>query len=176
MTRWRRAALIGLPAALVVAAVFWLAAGPEHPDPGSDARRAARPAPVGAMTRMLAGIELSAVQRTRVRMIQAKYADELREVGRRLRPVIHELNQARYRQDTAAVGRLWAQSEPDRARGAELRTRMRAEIREVLTPEQRPRFDANTRALDQQSADLDRRLSSPPAGPAPTGRAPDSSP
>jgi hypothetical protein len=42
---------------------------------------------------------------------------------------------------------------------------MRAEIKEVLTPEQRARFDANVTAQQRKADDLDRRLGSPAGTP-----------
>ena len=106
---------------------------------------------------LFAGITLSAVQRTRIRLIQIKYADEMRAVQQRIAPQLRELRAARRSGDTAAARTVWERTAGDRAELKAVGSRMRAEVREVLTPEQRPRFDANAAALERRAADLDRR-------------------
>jgi len=155
MNRWRSAALIGV-LSLVALAAYWLivrAGGPEG-------RAVAR-----GGTRMFDGIELSALQRTRVQLIQGRYAPELQRHLDSLRPTVRALNEARSRGDTAALRRLWAESEGDRQASKRISAQMRAEIREVLTPEQRARFDANVADQLRRADDLDRRLRSPVGAP-----------
>ena len=106
---------------------------------------------------LFAGITLSAVQRTRIRLIQTKYADEMRGIQLRIAPQLRELRAARRSGDTAAARTAWDRTAGDRAELKAVGSRMRAEVREVLTPEQRPRFDANAAALERRAADLERR-------------------
>ena len=151
MNRWRLAALVGVLASLMALAAYWLVARTGSPEGG-----AAR-----GGTRMFDGIELSALQRTRVQLIQRRYAPELHRHLDRLRPAVRALNEARSRGDTAALRRLWAESEGDRRESKRISARMRAEIREVLTPAQQSRFDANVTTQQRKADNLDRRLSSP---------------
>jgi Spy/CpxP family protein refolding chaperone len=160
MTRWRSAALVGVLASLVALAAYWLI--------GARASEGARSAARGG-TPIFDGVELSALQRTRVRLIQGRYAPELQGHIDRLRPTVRALNEARSRGDTAVARRLWAESEGDRQASKRISAQMRADIREVLTPEQRVRFDANVAAQERKAEDLDRRLSSPSDGPVPAG-------
>jgi len=106
---------------------------------------------------LFAGITLSAVQRTRIRLIQTKYADEMRAIQQRIAPQLRELRTARRSGDTAAAHAAWERTAGDRAELKAVGSRMRAEVREVLTPEQRLRFDANAAALERRAADLERR-------------------
>jgi len=112
-------------------------------------------------TTLFDGIELNGLQRTRVRLIQSRYADQMREISARIQPTLKELAAAQQRGDTAAAKRAWASSADDRAEFKAVGTRMRAEIREVLTGEQRTRFDANAKAIEARAASLDQRFGTP---------------
>jgi Spy/CpxP family protein refolding chaperone len=129
---------------------------------GDTSAGAARPAArdSGILRRgapLFAGITLSAVQRTRIRLIQTKYADEMRSIQRRIAPQLRVLRAARRSGDTAAAQAAWERTARDRAELKAVGSKIRAEVREVLTPEQRPRFDANAAALERRAADLERR-------------------
>lgn len=119
------------------------------------------PAAQRRSTTLFDGIELNGLQRTRVRLIQSKYADEMREISARIQPTLRELAAAQQRGDTAEAKRVWARSADDRTEFMTVGRRMRAEIREVLTGEQRTRFDANAKAIEARAASLDQRFGMP---------------
>jgi len=127
---------------------------------GADSATRARRAP-GVNPRreppLFAGIALSPVQRTRLRLIQTKYADEMRAAWERMAPERRALRDARRSGDSAAARQAWERSAGARAELKAIGSKMRAEMREVLTPEQRPRFDANAATVERRAADLDRR-------------------
>jgi Spy/CpxP family protein refolding chaperone len=117
------------------------------------------------------GIDLSALQRTRIRLVQERYADRVRSVQARVMPLVRESRVAWVRGDSAAAVAAWVRSAADRAALRVLGDSMRVEIREILSAEQRPRFDRNVAAELARSDDLDRRQGRP----EPPGR-PDSAP
>jgi Spy/CpxP family protein refolding chaperone len=129
------------------------------------ARRSARePVPTRTIP-AFDGIELSALQRTRVGLIQGRHADEMRAIQEHMAPALSALRAARRQGDTTAGRLAWERMASDRAALKAVGAKVRAEIREVLTPEQRARFDANSAALEARAADLDRRngMPTPPA-------------
>jgi Spy/CpxP family protein refolding chaperone len=103
------------------------------------------------------GIDLSAVQRTRIRLVQERYADRFREVQGRLLPKLRASSSAWNRGDSVEGAAAWARSAAERAELRAIGDSMQAEIREILTAEQRPLFDRNAAAVREQSEDLDRR-------------------
>lgn len=123
---------------------------------GGDAPR--RPTP-GEET--FEGIDLSAVQRTRIRLVQERYSDRVRAVQARVMPLVRQSRIAWVTGDSAVAVAAWAGSAADRAALRVLGDSMRVEIREILSDEQRPRFDRNVAAQLARSDDLDRRQGRP---------------
>ena len=103
------------------------------------------------------GLDLSAVQRTRIRLVQERYADRFREVQARLMPKLRASSSAWNRGDSVEGAAAWARSAAERAELRAIGDSMQLEFRKILTDEQRPIFDRNAAALRAQSDDLDRR-------------------
>lgn len=142
--------------ALLVLLLLPLAALSPSACAGDDAPRRTRPG-----EESFAGVELSAVQRTRIRLMQERYVNRIRALQRRVMPVLYESRRAWLRGDSAAGAAAWARSAADRAALRAIGDSMRAEIRAILTAEQRPRFDRNVAAILARSDDLDRRQGRP---------------
>jgi len=132
MRRFMSLALIGLAVAgtTTVAAAQGVGQAPQagragvRGGVGSDSVRGHRGGPRGARA-ALAGLNLSQQQKTQIQAINKKYADQFKQL----------------RQANGANGA--AQNANDRVQIQAIAERERAEIRGVLTPEQRTQFDAN---------------------------------
>lgn len=103
------------------------------------------------------GLDLSAVQRTRIRLVQERYADRFRAAQARLMPKLRASSSAWNRGDSVEGAAAWATSAAERAELRAIGDSMQVEFRKILTAEQRPIFDRNAAALRAQSDDLDRR-------------------
>jgi Spy/CpxP family protein refolding chaperone len=118
-------------------------------------RHAARRAMRGGQGRggLLRGVTLSDAEKTRVKAIRAKYADETKTLRESLRPAMQDVRAARQKHDSVAVKAAWDRTASDRQKLQALMQRERAEIRAALTPENQKVFDANAKALEQRRAE-----------------------
>jgi Spy/CpxP family protein refolding chaperone len=135
MRRFMSVALIGLAVAgtTTVAAAQSLGGGQAAPAGradvrggagGSDSVRGRRGGPGGARA-ALAGLSLSSTQKSQIKTINKKYADQFKQLRQ------------------ANGTNAGAQNANARVQMQAIAERERAEIRGVLTPEQRTQFDAN---------------------------------
>ncbi|HEX7051852.1 MAG TPA: Spy/CpxP family protein refolding chaperone [Longimicrobiales bacterium] len=91
----------------------------------------------------LARLDLTEAQRTQVRQIMERHRPELEALHADLRPLRERIADARRSGDDTALEQLRSESKPLRERARAIHEAIRDEIREVLTPEQRERFDAH---------------------------------
>ena len=102
---------------------------------------------------LLRGITLSDAERTRVKAIRAKYADEAKPLRESLRPAMQDVRAARQKRDSTAAKAAWDRTAGDRQKLQALMQRERAEIRAALTPENQKMFDANAKTMEQRRAE-----------------------
>lgn len=125
-------------------------AGAQAPESKGDARKAHR----GAHG-MVGNLDLTDAQKEQIRAIRAKYRTQFEQLKERSRPDVEAARAARQAGDTAA-----ARAAMERARGqgtavAALRQQEHAEIRAVLTAEQRTKLDARHAQLKERRAQHD---------------------
>jgi len=106
---------------------------------------------------LLHGITLSDAERTRVKAIRAKYADETKTLRESLRPAMQDMRAARQKHDSTAMKAAWDRTAGDRQKLQALMQRERAEIRTALTPENQKVFDANAKTVEQRRAERQKK-------------------
>ncbi len=87
-------------------------------------------------------LNLSETQKAQVKAIHEKYRPQMKALHARAKPFAQAAREARQRGDTAAVRANRAQLEQVMASGKTLRDQVHAEIKAVLTPEQRAKVEA----------------------------------
>lgn len=108
--------------------------GPRHPHGG----------------RMLAGLHLTEAQQARVKAIHEKYAGQLTAARETAKPDFEAARAARQRGDTAAARAAFMKARQAMQASKPVREREMAEIRNVLTPEQRQMLDAKKAQWKEQ--------------------------
>ena len=103
---------------------------------------------------LLRGVTLSDAEKTRVKAIHAKYANEAKALRETLRPAMQDVRAARQKHDSVAVKAAWDRTAADRQKLQALMQRERAEIRAALTPENQKVFDANAKVMEQRRGEL----------------------
>jgi len=87
-------------------------------------------------------LNLTEAQKAQVKAIHEKYRPQMKALHERAKPFAQAARDARQRGDTAAVRANRAQMEQVMASGKTLRDQVHAEIKAVLTPEQRAKVEA----------------------------------
>jgi len=87
-------------------------------------------------------LNLTEAQKAQVKAIHEKYRPQMKALHERAKPFAQAARDARQRGDTAAVRANRAQLEQVMASGKTLRDQVHAEIKAVLTPEQRAKVEA----------------------------------
>jgi Spy/CpxP family protein refolding chaperone len=142
MARVRVAALVAaLMIGVSTAAVAQDASGAQQrQDRGEGRMKAGK----GRMHRALfRGITLSDAQKSRLETIRSSYRTRFQAMRDEFRPSMQAMRDARQKNDTAAIRTARAQLEQHRERMRALTDQERAEVRGVLTAEQRVAFDRN---------------------------------
>jgi Spy/CpxP family protein refolding chaperone len=89
------------------------------------------------------GIELTSAQRSRIDSIRTNYRAQMKPLLDEMRPAMQEARAARRSGDSAKVKTARENMTASRQKMQALRKQQTAQIRGVLTPEQRQKFDAN---------------------------------
>ena len=153
---------LSLGTALTLGAAVLSAQAPAQPRRGADQRQQpqARGERVGRAGGMVfRGITLTEAQRTRVREVQQRYAEQRRELAGQARAAAPKRARPdsaargdRQRPDSAARAAFRAQREQLRARMQQLSERQFADLRTVLEPSQQATFDRNVSELKERMA------------------------
>lgn len=93
------------------------------------------------------GITLTQEQKTQIRAIHKKYAEQGKPLFQAMRPVMQEARADRQRGDTAAAKAAWQKTSAQREQLRALRTQETADVRAVLTADQQKQFDQNVATL-----------------------------
>lgn len=93
------------------------------------------------------GVQLTQAQRTQLDSINQKYRAEAKSIRDSMRPALEEARAARQHGDSAGARAAWQRTADQRSQLRSLRERQLGEVRSMLTPEQRARFDQNEKAL-----------------------------
>ncbi len=101
---------------------------------------------------MARDLNLTEAQRTQIRAIHAKYQPQHRALRDRARPFLDAARTARQTWDSAGFRTNTERARQVMAGNATLRTQEQAEIRAILTAEQRTKFDAHIRQMSERRA------------------------
>ena len=150
-----------LGTALTLGAAVLSAQAPAQPRRGAQQQTTARGdrmgrdgsarADGGARAMVFRGITLTEAQRTRVREVQQRYAEQRRQLAGRTRPD-SAARADRQRPDSAARAATRTEREARRTRMQQLSDRQFADLRAVLEPSQQATFDRNVSELKQRMA------------------------
>jgi Spy/CpxP family protein refolding chaperone len=151
---------LSLGTALTLGAAVLSAQAPAQARRGAQDRqqqsqaRADRMDRAGGARAVFRGITLTEAQRTRVREVQQRYAQQRRELAGQARAARPDsaLRADRQRPDSAARAALRTQREAMRSRMQQLTDRQFADLRTVLEPSQQATFDRNVSELKQRVA------------------------
>ncbi|MDQ3697695.1 MAG: Spy/CpxP family protein refolding chaperone, partial [Gemmatimonadota bacterium] len=100
---------------------------------------------------LLRGIELSDAQRTQVEAIRQRYAADFKAVRDSMRPALEQAREARQRGDSVAAHAALERTAVQRRQMSALSERVAADLRGILTPEQRTLFDTNLAAVKERA-------------------------
>jgi protein CpxP len=103
------------------------------------------------------GITMTDAQRSQLKEIHAKYRPEAQSIRESMRPAFQEARAARQRGDTAAARAAWSRTSDARAKLRALHDQQLADVRAILTPEQRQQFDQNRAALQSKMRQFHQR-------------------
>ena len=93
--------------------------------------------------RMMKDLGLTTEQQARMKAIHEKYAPQMKAAFAASKPDMDALRAARKSGDTAALNAARAKMRADMAPNQKIRQQEMAEMREVLTPAQQQKFDAD---------------------------------
>lgn len=96
------------------------------------------------------GITMTDAQRSQLKAIHEKYRPQAQSIRDSMRPAFQEARAARQRGDTAAAREAWSRTSDARAKLRALHEQALADVRSILTPEQRQQFDQNRAALQSK--------------------------
>jgi Spy/CpxP family protein refolding chaperone len=102
---------------------------------------------------MLRGLELSDVEKSKLKEINGKYASEGKSLRESLKPAMQEARADRAKGDTAAARAVLQRNKAGMEQVKALRDRRNADIRSALSPENQKRFDANLARATERRAD-----------------------
>ena len=125
-------------------------AGAQAPAAKGDARKAQR----GAHG-MVGNLDLTDAQKAQIRTIRTKYRAQFEQLRERSRPDVEAARAARQAGDTAAARAAMARARGQGTAVAALRQQEHAEIRAVLTADQRARLDARQAQMQERRAQRD---------------------
>lgn len=118
-------------------------------------------------------LNLTEAQRTQIRAIHAKYRPQHQTLRERARPFNEAARAARQKWDSAGFRTNSERARQVMSGGEAIRNQERAEIRNVLTAEQRTKFDAQQQKMAERRAKMKteggRRGQMKKARPAPAG-------
>jgi Spy/CpxP family protein refolding chaperone len=102
--------------------------------------------------RLMADLNLTDAQKTRIKAIHEKYQPQFKTLREQGRTQFESLREARQKGDTSAAARqrMQQQREQFRTRADALRTQQQNEIRAVLTAEQRAKWDAAAKQREER--------------------------
>ena len=103
---------------------------------------------------MARDMNLTETQRTQIRAIHTKYQPQYRALRDRAKPFHDGARAARQNWDSTAFRTNTERARQVMAGGATLRTQEQAEIRAVLTAEQRTKFDARVKAMSERRSKM----------------------
>ena len=106
--------------------------------------------PERGVNRALAGVQLTAAEKSQRESIHQKYASQFKELRGSLHPAMQDARAARQRGDSAATRAAVDRTAGDRAKLHELAQRELSEVRGILTPDQQQRYDANVATMKQK--------------------------
>jgi Spy/CpxP family protein refolding chaperone len=89
------------------------------------------------------GIQPTSDQRSQLEAIQGKYRPQMKSILDQMRPAMQEARSARQRGDTTAARTAFERTKGEREKLQALRKQELADVRSVLTPDQRQQFDKN---------------------------------
>lgn len=92
---------------------------------------------------MMKDLNLTADQKARVKAIHEKYASQFKTTRANFKPDFDAMKAARARGDSAAMRAARAKLQADRGPSMQIRQQEMAEVRGILTPDQRAKFDAD---------------------------------
>lgn len=125
-------------------------AGAQAPAAKGDARKAQR----GAHG-MVGNLDLTDAQKAQINTIRTKYRAQFEQLKERSRPDVEAARAARQAGDTAAARAAMARARGQGTAVAALRQQEQAEIRAVLTEDQRAKLDARQAQMRERSAQRD---------------------
>ena len=102
--------------------------------------------------RLMADLNLTDAQKTRIKAIHEKYQPQFKTLREQGRTQFESLREARQKGDTSAAARqrMQQQREQFRTRADALRTQQQNEIRAVLTADQRAKWDAAAKQREER--------------------------
>lgn len=101
-----------------------------------------------------ADLNLTDAQKTQIKAIRDKYKTQFQSLRTQQKPLIDAARAARQKGDTAAFRSNMQQA---RSLAEPIRTQEMNEIRNVLTPEQRTKFDARQKEMADRRADFGKK-------------------
>lgn len=126
-------------------------AGAQNPAPQGQARKAPR-----GEHGMMGDLNLTPAQSQQIKDIHAKYRVQFQQLRERSRPDMEAARAARQSGDTAAARAALARVRTNQGTAvAALRQQEQAEVRAVLTAEQRTKFDARQAQMRERMAQRD---------------------
>lgn len=99
-------------------------------------------------------LNLTEAQRTQIRTIHAKYQPQHRALRDRARPFLDAARTARQNWDSGGFRTNTERARQVMAGSATLRTQEQAEVRAILTAEQRTKFDARVKAMAERRSKM----------------------
>jgi len=98
-------------------------------------------------------LNLTDAQKAQIKTIHEKYRPQLEAIRTQLKPQVDNARALRAKGDTAGARAAFAKARADvRGRMLTIRQQEQAEIRNILTPEQRTKFDAQQKAMADRRA------------------------
>ena len=97
-------------------------------------------------------LNLTEAQKTQIKAIRQKYQPQNQALRERAKPFFDAAKAARQKGDTAGVRANIERAQQVMQSGQSVRTQELAEIRAILTPEQRAKFDARQKQMTERRA------------------------
>lgn len=126
-------------------------AGAQAPTPQKGEPRQGRPAAHG----MMGDLDLTNAQKEQIQAIHARYRVRFEQLREQSRPDVEAARTARQAGDTAAARAAMTRARAFGTQVAALRQQEQAEVRAVLTAEQRSRLDAREAQMRERMAQRD---------------------